>query len=334
MSDPDASHIDMEILPWSSTRGRPHPQGGRARLSGPAADPAQDPAPDPDLAHDPELRDGWQVLRAAALAPPTSAELAGLDTALEHYRAAVSLSTAEALEQGRRRMTTSTLGTRLGVAAAGAVVLGFGGLSAAALTGSLPGPAQSAVRPVAAAPADAGQAEDDQAQPVSSPTEDATKDKGAKPTGAPTTAVGPDARGPAAFGLCNAFAHGKGAGKAADRSVAFRNLVTAAGGADKVEAYCATVEHPSARAKGKPADHPKGKSADHPKGTPTEEPKGTPNSRPTDKPSTTQGKPSTTPGTPSTTPSTTPGSSPHATPTGAPEAPGKPSTSGKSGKTG
>src|SRR5512134_3736388 len=122
----------MEILPWSSTRGRPHPQGGRARLSGPTADPAQDPAPDPDPdpAHDPELRDGWQVLRAAALAPPTSAELAGLDTALEQYRAAVSLSTNQAREQGRRRMTTSTLGTRLGVAAAGAVVLGFGGLSA------------------------------------------------------------------------------------------------------------------------------------------------------------------------------------------------------------
>ena len=59
------------------------------------ADPAHDLAPDPDLAQDPELRDGWQVLKAAALAPPTSAELAGLDAALEQFHAAVSLSTAE-----------------------------------------------------------------------------------------------------------------------------------------------------------------------------------------------------------------------------------------------
>ena len=102
--------------------------------------------------------------------------------------------------------------------------------------------------------------------------------------------------------------HAKDAGKAADRSVAFRNLVTAAGGEDKVEAYCATVEHPSARAKGKPADHPKGK--------PTDQPKGKPSSHPTGKPS------------------TTPGSSHQATPAGGPAAPGKPSTPGKGGKTG
>ena len=283
----------MEILPWSSTRGRPHPQGGRARLSGPTADPAQDP----------ELRDGWQVLRAAALAPPTSAELAGLDAALEQFRSAVPLSTVEVREQRRGRMTPSTLGTRLGVAAAGAVVLGFGGLSAVALTGSLPGPAQNPVRPVAGAPAD------DQTQPVSGPTEDATEGQGAKPTGAPTTAVGPDAKGPAAFGLCNAFAHGKGAGKAADRSVAFRNLVTAAGGEDKVEAYCASVEHPSAHSKGKPADHPQGKPTDQPKG----KPKGKPSGQPTGKPS------------------TTPGSGHQATPTDKPSAPGKPATPGKPG---
>ncbi len=127
--------------------------------------------------------------------------------------------------------------------------------------------------------------------------------------------MGPDAKGPAAFGLCNAFAHAKGAGKAADRSVAFRNLVTAAGGEDKVEAYCAAVEHPSARAKGKPADHPKGKPADQPKDTPTEQPKGTSSGHPTGRPS------------------TTPGSSHQATPTGGPAA-GKPSTPGKGAKTG
>lgn len=73
------------------------------------------------------------------------------------------------------------------------------------------------------------------------------------------SAVGPDATGPAAFGLCKAWAnhakHDDGKERAAG-SVAMRNLAEAAGGKAKVEAYCATVPHPSQRAKGDKPDKP------------------------------------------------------------------------------
>jgi hypothetical protein len=52
--------------------------------------------------------------------------------------------------------------------------------------------------------------------------------------------------GPAAHGLCSAYARAEAHGSAAQRDVAFRKLVAAAGGAGKVAAYCATVRGPSA----------------------------------------------------------------------------------------
>ena len=64
--------------------------------------------------------------------------------------------------------------------------------------------------------------------------------------------MGPDATGPAAFGLCRAWAnhekHDDGT-KRAQGSVAMRNLAEAAGGESRVEDYCATVPHPSGKAK-------------------------------------------------------------------------------------
>jgi hypothetical protein len=56
------------------------------------------------------------------------------------------------------------------------------------------------------------------------------------------SAVGPDATGAARAGLCRAWQAGQGAdsGSRAD-SVAFQALVAAAGGADKVAAYCEDV---------------------------------------------------------------------------------------------
>lgn len=53
---------------------------------------------------------------------------------------------------------------------------------------------------------------------------------------------GPDASGPAAFGLCTAWKHGGlSAEEAAAGNAPSQNLITAAGGADQVKAYCATV---------------------------------------------------------------------------------------------
>ena len=99
-----------------------------------------------------------------------------------------------------------------------------------------------------------------------------------------STAVGPDATGPAAFGLCTAWGHVQTEGQVAVRSVAFRNLATAAGGADKITAYCATVLRPGTSLTGKPATHssdkpathPTGKSSSHPTGKPATHPGGNP----------------------------------------------------------
>jgi hypothetical protein len=64
--------------------------------------------------------------------------------------------------------------------------------------------------------------------------------------------VGPSASGSAAYGLCNAYQRAEQNGNAAEKAVAFRNLVNAAGGASKVAAFCAQVPHPGASV---PHDH-------------------------------------------------------------------------------
>ena len=131
------------------------------------------------------------------------------------------------------------------------------------------------------------------------------------PTGTPTPGGGgPAATGPAAHGLCTAWkavaanAHGK-----AMDSVAFTNLAKAAGGADKVASFCATVTAPGAsgdHATGKPSTKgkptTKGKPATVPTGKPTTVPTGKPTTVPT-------GKPTVLP-TPTATPPVTPSSHP------------------------
>lgn len=133
-------------------------------------------------------------------------------------------------------------------------------------------------------------------------------------TGTPTpqgTPVGPDATGAAAHGLCTAWkavaanAHGK-----AMDSVAFANLAKAAGGADKVAAWCATVTAPGSsgeHATGKPSSAGRpttvpGKPTTVPTGRPTTAPTGRPTTVPTGRPTTLPpGQPTTVP-TPTTHP--------------------------------
>lgn len=52
---------------------------------------------------------------------------------------------------------------------------------------------------------------------------------------------GPDATGPAAYGLCQAWAEQEDPAAKAERVPPFRNLAAAAGGVDRVEAYCAAL---------------------------------------------------------------------------------------------
>lgn len=187
-------------------------------------------------------------LHAALTAEPAPTEVAGEQEALVAYRA---VSWGRTAVPARRRalwrpavltsVITTALATKVGAAAAAGTVA-LSGAAAAAYTGNLPDTLQDVAHKTIKAPA--------------------AKDKA--PKAPPAQAVGPDATGPAAWGLCQAFAKDepeespgvgngngkdKGAagakGKAKERSVAYRNLVRAAGGEDKVEAYCATIPRPS-----------------------------------------------------------------------------------------
>lgn len=145
-------------------------------------------------------------------------------------------------------MLGTLLTTKLATAlAAGAV--GLGGAAAAAYTGSLPTTLQNAAHDTIGAPK-------------------------AHHNGS-ATPVGPDATGHAAYGLCTAFDKVKVHGKAKEKSVAYRNLVTAAGGADKVAAYCASVPKPGETPSTAPSQHPTGKPSSlptHPTGKPATNP--------------------------------------------------------------
>lgn len=189
-------------------------------------------------------------------------------------------------------MISSLLGARLGAALAVGVV-SFGGVTAAAYTGALPSGLQDVVKTTIGAPAADRDETDDPAEKaelaeaadlaeIPDPGEIA-KEKAANGTN--EAAVGPDATGSAAFGLCTAWAHVQDAsGQAGDKSVAFRNLTTAAGTTAGIPAYCATIPHPGSskladesaettdeaksHATGKPSGDTTGKAANHPTGKP------------------------------------------------------------------
>jgi hypothetical protein len=203
-------------------------------------------------------------LHAALTADATADELAGEQAALTAYRAV-------SWRQARSLRRPAVFATKLGIATVAGVV-GLSGVATAAYTGSLPDTLQDVAHKTIKAP---------KAHP-------------------PTQAVGPDATGRAAYGLCQAFAkdkangqddkepkatpthepkgHGKGLakkqesspaagerGKSKERSVAYRNLVRAAGGEDKVEAYCASIPKPSGEPESSEAPEGGGKPTDTPR---------------------------------------------------------------------
>ena len=170
----------------------------------------------------------------------------------------------------------------IGASIAG-LALALGGTSAAAFTGALPAPAQDFAHRVIGAPA---------------ATATQLRTHTGTPTGDPSSAgtpVGPDASGPAMFGLCTAWtahqAHGETANGNADDAVAFKNLAAAAGGADKIGAYCATIlRSPSPTIPGAPTTERAQTATGHPTGKPTTMPTTMPTqastSHPTGKPTT------------------------------------------------
>ena len=173
----------------------------------------------------PDYRDVLRVLAAAAapVAPVPSAEAAAL---------AAFRSTRRPVDPPRRKSVFSKL---LGAKALVALVLGTAtvGTAAAAATGTLPDSAQATAHRLIAAVPDADSA--GQAADVAA-------------------GAGDHATLPGAAGLCQAYASGSSGenGRRLD-SAGFKRLSDAAGGTDKIDAYCGTVTAAAKRAAGSAA---------------------------------------------------------------------------------
>lgn len=120
-------------------------------------------------------------------------------------------------------------GAALAVAALSASVMSLGGLTAAAYVGALPAPVQQAMHDAIGAPAPAAGTAGPSARGGSS-----VQDGGSQ-----SAAAGPSSS--AVVGLCRAWSADQAAGTPRDRSTAFRDLAARAGGAARVEAYCAAT---------------------------------------------------------------------------------------------
>ena len=301
----------MPYLPWNRPEaGLSEDRSYEALLSGA-------PLPDEAPADSRLLAD----LVSALSAPPAAGELDGFSEARAAYTAQFAPRRhGRALRWRPPMLDTPKLSTpkldtpKLSPKIAASLlagVLGLGGLGAAAYAGALPDAAQNAAHRMIGAPA-------------AHPAEPAGHRQAE--TGAPSsTPAGPDAAGGAAFGLCTAYQHADG--DAAEGSVALENLATAAGGADKVEAYCAGITRPGSptatHAVGRPSTVPAGPPSTvpaHPTGKPSTVPAGPPSTvpaHPTGKPSTVPaGPPSTVPAHPTGKPSTVPAGPPTSRPTG------------------
>jgi hypothetical protein len=194
----------------------------------------------------------------AAAAPARDHELAGEEEALAAFRNA---RLTPATQPRRREMIARALTLKIAVAAA---VASAGSFALAAGTGHLPAQlgGASTSHTSSAATADP------------SPTGHASPGHSASPS-------------PSLFGLCHAYANvAANPGKALDNP-AFTALISAAGGKDKVNAFCAVVlkagpsHAPSSHPTGKPSSHPTGKPSSHPTGKPSSHPTGKPSSLPT-----------------------------------------------------
>jgi hypothetical protein len=215
MTGHGVSDSDMPTFPWPA---RPEADAFDALLAGHCR-PEQTCA---------ELRPVAEALMALQ-APPDRREAAGWGEALTVYRQTAGRPGTRGRPRPRpSRAIAAPLGTRLAAAGAAAAIALLGGGAAAAYTGTLPAGLQEIAHRVLAAPA---------VRPaLTSPTTSGT--------GRPR---GPSATGSALGGLCNAYEHAD----ASHRSVAFRNLAQAAGGSQKVTAYCASAQ-PSGGATGLP----------------------------------------------------------------------------------
>jgi hypothetical protein len=174
------------------------------------------------------------------------------------------------------------------LATAAVAAAATGGVALAAATGNLPGPLQGAAHAGFGAPdshPSQADATDEPSDSTSDPTDtDAPTEAGdSTKSSVPTTTPSPSLRG-----LCRAYQAGAAStpGKVLSNP-AFSVLVVAAGEADSVDAYCATlIGPPRTHPTGAQATHPTGPPATHPTGAPATHPTGAPATHPTGAPAT------------------------------------------------
>jgi hypothetical protein len=181
----------------------------------------------------------------AAAAAPTPEELAGQGAALAELRAVVRARPAAAMASGpaspRRRRRRTGLAV---VVVVGALVTGG---AAGAATGHLPGPVGEAARNILGAggsEAPSASTEGDQPPvPVTRPPGPGGGQPGSRPDDGPGGGGARSAAGPNLEGLCQAFLPGNGGEQGGKLdATAFEALARAAGGQDKVPAYCAALQ--------------------------------------------------------------------------------------------
>jgi hypothetical protein len=188
-------------------------------------------------------------LLAAAAAAPTPGELAGQEAALAELRA---VTWARARAGGRRAARVDTRRRRRTglavVVVVGALVTGG---AAGAATGHLPGPVREAARSIlGGGGGEAPSASTEGGQPpapVTRPTGSGGGPAGSRPGsaagGGPGGVGAGSIAGPNLEGLCQAFLSGSGAEEGGRLDAkAFEALARAAGGQDKVPAYCETPQ--------------------------------------------------------------------------------------------
>jgi hypothetical protein len=172
---------------------------------------------------------------SAASAPATTEDLAGEPAAVAQFVAMARSGSPTRASTNRRAGVPRRLLSVKAAAAVLAAVLSIGGVAAA--TGVFPGPAKP---PAGHGPdsSGGGVATTPGRSDAATTTSTTAGEAGSRERGG-ATATGPDASGPARNGLCRAWLAGQGQdhGKRED-SPAFRALAAAAGGADKIAAYC------------------------------------------------------------------------------------------------
>ncbi|HEX6967427.1 MAG TPA: hypothetical protein VF174_01170 [Micromonosporaceae bacterium] len=196
-------------------------------------------------------------LLAAATAPAHEDELAGESAAVAAFRAAAHLGPVASA--GRPSMLKLALAKLLTLKAAGAVAATtvVGGVALAAGTGNLPDGLPFSEQ----TPAVERSQQPDKGRPSDRP--DATPS-------------------PSLVGLCRAYAAGANK-EAVLANPAFSVLVDAAGGAENVDDYCATLPEPADGKGNRPSAVPTDRPGpdNHPTGAPGERPTGAPDARPT-----------------------------------------------------